>query len=95
VTLSGAYTLRKEDPVNDPCNRSNNGPYAQDLSNTIPYYDELISMLSIARARPNIPEYQQISEYILEAINEVYNGTKQPQEALDEAAAKSAEALGW
>ena len=72
-----------------------NGPYAQDLSNRIPYYDELISMLSIARARPNIPEYPQISEHILEAINEVYNGTKQPQEALDEAAAKSAEALGW
>jgi multiple sugar transport system substrate-binding protein len=72
-----------------------NGPYAQDLSNTIPYYDELISMLSIARARPNIPEYPQISENILEAINQVYNGTKQPEEALDEAAAKSAEALGW
>jgi multiple sugar transport system substrate-binding protein len=72
-----------------------NGPYAGDLNNTIPYYEELISMLSTARARPNIPEYQQISGYILEAINQVYNGTKQPQEALDEAAAKSAEALGW
>ena len=72
-----------------------NGPYAQDLDETIPYYDELISMLSIARARPNIPEYPQISEHILEAINQVYNGTKQPEEALDEAAAKSARALGW
>jgi multiple sugar transport system substrate-binding protein len=72
-----------------------NGPYATDLSQTIPYYDELISMLSIARARPNIPEYPQISEYILGAINQVYNGTKQPEEALDEAAAKSARALGW
>ena len=76
-----------------------NGPYARDLNNTIPYYEELISMLSTARARPNIPEYQEISEYIseyiLEAINQVYNGTKQPEEALDEAAAKSVEALGW
>ena len=72
-----------------------NGPYAEDLDNTIPYFDELISMLSIARARPNIPEYPQISEHILEAINQVYNGTKQPEEALDEAAAKSARALGW
>jgi multiple sugar transport system substrate-binding protein len=72
-----------------------NGPYATDLSQRIPYYDELISMLSIARARPNIPEYPQISEYILGAINQVYNGTKQPEEALDEAAAKSARALGW
>jgi multiple sugar transport system substrate-binding protein len=72
-----------------------NGPYATDLDKTIPYYDELISMLSIARARPNVPEYPEISEYILEAINQVYNGTKQPEEALDQAAAKSAEALGW
>jgi multiple sugar transport system substrate-binding protein len=72
-----------------------NGPYAGDLDKTIPYYDELISMLSIARARANIPEYSQMSEYILEAINQVYNGTKQPEEALDEAAATSAEALGW
>jgi multiple sugar transport system substrate-binding protein len=72
-----------------------NGPYSRDLSNTIPYYEELISMLSTARARPNIPEYPRISEYILEAINQVYSGTKQPEEALDEAAAKSAVALGW
>jgi multiple sugar transport system substrate-binding protein len=72
-----------------------NGPYATDLNNKIPYFGELISMLSTARARPNIPEYPQISEYMLEAINQVYNGTKQPEEALDEAAVKSAEALGW
>lgn len=71
-----------------------NGPYARDLDKTIQYYDELIAMLSTARARPNIPEYPQISDYILEAINQVYNGTKQPEEVLDEAAAKSAEALG-
>jgi multiple sugar transport system substrate-binding protein len=72
-----------------------NGPYAQELDETIPYFDELISMLSIARARPNIPEYPQIEAHIREAINQVYNGTRQPEEALDEAAAKSAEALGW
>lgn len=72
-----------------------NGPYARDLNNTIPYYEKLISMLSTARARPNIPEFPQISEYILEAINQVYNGTRQTGEALDEAAAKSAVALGW
>jgi multiple sugar transport system substrate-binding protein len=52
-------------------------------------------MLTTARARPNIPEYPQISDYILEAINQAYNGTMQPKEALDEAAAKSGEALGW
>ena len=52
-------------------------------------------MLSTARARPNIPEYPQISEHILEAINQVYNGSMQPEEALDNAAAKSATAMGW
>ena len=72
-----------------------NGPYSGGLTNTIPYFEQLISMLTTARARPNIPEYPQISDYILEAINQVYNGTKQPKEALDEAAAKSAEALKW
>jgi multiple sugar transport system substrate-binding protein len=72
-----------------------NGAYSGGLTNTIPYFEQLISMLTTARARPNIPEYPPISDYILEAINQVYNGTKQPKEALDEAAAKSAEALGW
>jgi multiple sugar transport system substrate-binding protein len=33
-----------------------NGPYAQLLNQTIPYYNQLISMLSIARLRPNIPQ---------------------------------------
>jgi len=72
-----------------------NGPYATDLDKTIPYYEELISMLSTARARPNIPEYPQISEHILEAINHVYTGSMQPKEALDNAAAKSARIMGW
>jgi multiple sugar transport system substrate-binding protein len=72
-----------------------NGPYATDLSQTIPNNDELISMLLISRARPNILEYSHISEYVLEAINQVNNGSRQPEEALDSAAAKSAEALGW
>lgn len=72
-----------------------NGPYPRDLNNMIQYFDQLISMLTTACARPNIPEHPQISDYILEAFNQVYNGTKQPKEALDETAAKSAEALGW
>lgn len=72
-----------------------NGAYAADLDKTTSYYADLISMLEFARSRPNIPEYPQIAENILEAINQVYNGTKQPEEALDQAAGKSAEALGW
>ena len=72
-----------------------NGPYAKDLNATIPYYDQLIPMLSIARARPNVPEYPQMAEHIRQAIEQVYNGTKEPKEALDEAAVKSAKDLGW
>jgi multiple sugar transport system substrate-binding protein len=72
-----------------------NGPYAQLLNQTIPYYNQLISMLSIARLRPNIPEYPQIADDIRQAIEQIYNGTKEPKQALDEAAYKSAKVLGW
>jgi multiple sugar transport system substrate-binding protein len=72
-----------------------NGPYTPLLNQTIPYYNELISMLSIARTRPNIPEYPQIAENIRQAIEQIYNGTKEPQQALNEAASKSAKVLGW
>ena len=72
-----------------------NGPYAALLNQTIPYYDQLISMLSIGRTRPNIPEYPMIAEDIRQAIEQIYNGTKEPKQALGEAATKSARALGW
>jgi multiple sugar transport system substrate-binding protein len=52
-------------------------------------------MLSIARLRPNIPEYPQIADDIRQAIEQIYNGTSEPKHALDEAAYKSAKALGW
>ena len=71
------------------------GPYAQDLNNTTPYYDELIGLIKIARTRPNIPEYSQIAENIRQAIDQVYNGTRDPRHALDEAATVSARVLGW
>ena len=45
--------------------------------------------------RPNIPEYPEIADYIRQAIDEVYYGVKEPKEALDDAAAKSALILGW
>lgn len=71
------------------------GPYAPLLNQTIPYYDKLISMLEIAHARPNIPEYPGIADSIRQAIDQIYNGTKEPKQALDEAAAISAKVLGW
>jgi maltose-binding protein MalE len=40
-------------------------------------------------------EYPEIATHIKQAIDQVYNGTKDPKQALDEAAAKSAKVLGW
>jgi multiple sugar transport system substrate-binding protein len=70
-------------------------PYSSQLNQTVPYYNQMISMMEIQGVRPNIPEYPQITIHVREAINQVYNGTKEPEEALDEAAAKSAKVLGW
>ena len=72
-----------------------NGEYSANLSRTIPYYDQLISMLQLKGVRPNIPEYPQIADYLRQALDEVLYHSMQPKQALDEAAAKSAKALGW
>lgn len=71
------------------------GKYSDQMRQAIPYYDEMISMIPVGHVRPNIPEYSQISEHIKQAIDEVYYGKKDPKQALDDAAAKSAKALGW
>lgn len=71
------------------------GPYSEELRKSIPYYDQLISLIEFGHARPNIAEYPQIADHIREAIDDVYSGTKEPKQALDDAAAKSAKALGW
>jgi multiple sugar transport system substrate-binding protein len=71
------------------------GKYSEQMRQAIPYYDEMISMIPEAHIRPNIPEYSQIAEHIKEAIDEVYYGKKDPKQALDDAAAKSAKLLGW
>jgi len=71
------------------------GPYADHLRKSIPFYDDMISMIPDGRGRPNIPEYQSIAEHLRQALDEVYYGIKEPRQALDDAAAKSAKALGW
>ncbi|MGA7692018.1 MAG: extracellular solute-binding protein [Nitrososphaeraceae archaeon] len=71
------------------------GNYSTTANATIPYYEQLISMIEIAHTRPSIPEYPEISEHIKQAIDEVMYGIKEPKQALDEAAAKSAKVLGW
>ena len=71
------------------------GPYSSELRKSIPYYDQLISLIKFGHARPNIAEYPQIADHIREAIDDVYSGTKEPKQALNDAAAKSARVLGW
>ena len=71
------------------------GPQSVQLNQTIPYYDKMISMISTGHARPSISEYPQIAENVREAIEDVYYGIKDPKQALEAAAAKSAKVLGW
>jgi len=71
------------------------GPYNDQLRKAIPFYDQMVSMIPEGRARPNIAEYPAIAEQIREAISQIYSGTKDPNQALQEAAAKSAKTLGW
>jgi multiple sugar transport system substrate-binding protein len=70
-------------------------PYLSDLDETIPYYKEMVSMVQFGRQRPSVAEYPQVTENIRQAIEDVYYGLKDPKQALDEAAAKSARVLGW
>jgi multiple sugar transport system substrate-binding protein len=70
-------------------------PYSTQLNQTVPYYGQLTSMLQLQGTMPNMPEYPEIAAHIKEAIDQIYNGTKEPELALDEAAAKSANVLGW
>ena len=69
--------------------------YADHLRKSIPFYDDMISMIPNGRARSNIPEYQSIADHVRQALDEVFYGIKEPKQALDDAAAKSAKALGW
>ena len=70
------------------------GQYSEELKSTIPYYEELISLIELGKGRPNIPEYPIVAEHIRNAIEQVYNGMD-PKQALDEASKQSAKALGW
>ena len=65
------------------------------LNQTVPYYDKMISMIQLGRGRPNIPEFAQIDDFVTEAGKQVCHGIMGPKQALDDAAAKSANVLGW
>jgi multiple sugar transport system substrate-binding protein len=71
------------------------GNYSKLFERTLPYSQEMLSLIEIGHGRPTIPEYPSIAEHIRQAINEVQYGIKEPKQALDDAAMKSAKALGW
>jgi multiple sugar transport system substrate-binding protein len=71
------------------------GEGSANLNKTIPYYDKLVPMLGIGRFGPSIPEQPQIADHIRQALDEIFYIPKEPKQALQEAAAKSAKALGW
>lgn len=71
------------------------GPYSTQLEQSIPFYQEMISMIEFGGSRPSIPEYSEISNHIKQALGEVFSGAKESEQALDDAAAKSAKVLSW
>ena len=70
-------------------------PYTDQLRRSIPFFDQMISMVPEAGVRTSIAEYPAIAHDIRQAIDEVCFGLKDPNQALQEAAAKSSKALGW
>jgi len=66
---------------------------SQSLS--FPYYDKMKSMVPLGHVRPSIAEYPMIAEHIRQAIHDVLSGGKDPRQALQDAASKSAKDLGW
>ena len=72
------------------------GPSSEPLKESVPFFEEMVSMIPYGQSRPNIPEYPEIGEHIHQAIQQVYNGSAaSPEDALNIAAAKSADSLGW
>ena len=71
------------------------GQFSEQSRESIPYFDEMVSLIPDGRSRPNIPEYPDIAEHMHQAIQQVYNGSASPKDALDMASAKSANSLGW
>ena len=71
------------------------GPASEPLKESIPFFEEMVSMIPYGRSRPSLAEYPDIAEHIHQAIQQVYNGSALPEDALNMAAAKSADSLGW
>ena len=66
TTLVKYWYLPKQIPI---------GPDTMYLNQTIPYYNELISVIPYSHNRPIIPVYPQIADHIRQTIDEVFNRT--------------------
>ena len=64
-------------------------PYHDQLRRSIPFFDQMISMIPYGQVRPSIAGYPAIALDIQKAIDEVCYDSKDPNQALQEAAAKS------
>jgi multiple sugar transport system substrate-binding protein len=71
------------------------GPASQPLKESVPFFEEMVSMIPHGRSRPSLSEYQEIADHIHQAIQQVYNGSASPEAALQMAASRSADSLGW
>jgi multiple sugar transport system substrate-binding protein len=71
------------------------GPLSEPLKQSVPFFEEMVSLIQYGRGRPNIPEYPEIAGHVHEAIQQVFDGSASPKDALNIAAAKSADLLGW
>jgi multiple sugar transport system substrate-binding protein len=71
------------------------GPSSEPLKESVPFFEEMVSMIPYGRSRPNISEYPEIAEHVTQAIQQVYNGSALPEDALNTAASRSADSLGW
>jgi multiple sugar transport system substrate-binding protein len=50
--------------------------YADHLRKSIPFYDDMISMIPTGKGRPILPEYQAIAEHVRQALDWVFYGIK-------------------
>ena len=56
------------------------GRATEQLRKSIPFFDEMVSMIPRGQARPSIAEYATIAQHIRQAINEVTYGLKDPNQ---------------
>jgi maltose-binding protein MalE len=49
----------------------------------MPCFEQMVSMIPDGKSRPNIAEYPEVEENRHQDIQQVYNGSTTPEEALD------------